>query len=235
MGLTLGNLDTRFQLLVGDSASTNQTNRYNALADADMELSRIKGFWRLASHTYTTISSPSMSANSYQLSVPTDLESPHRLYYRRNGIVQDVRGVSPTEWLELSDTSRADYPSVMRFMQTAGTKRIELNVLLSSDFVTTIASLPLEYWKTPTRLSASGDESILPDSLRHHILPMAAWFYGLAQHDPLLVTTLRPEMERAKAEVLKFDLEHVSRARQLRPVQGYAPEDDESLTSDYAN
>lgn len=236
MGLTLGNLDTRFQQLVGDSSSTNQTARYNAIADADVELSAIHGFWGVRSHTYTTTSSPSMASSSYQLAAPTSpaLESPYRLYYRESGIVKDVAFKSRAEWLEMSDTSQEDYPRWASLVQTSSGKQIELDRKLSSAFVANIASLVLEYFIEITRMTASGNESILPDSLRHHILPIAAVFYGTSQGDHVLVDQMRQEAERAREAVLRYDIEHLARARQVRPSPAYAPSDEGISGGDYA-
>lgn len=235
MPLTLGNLDTRFQFLVGDTSSGSQTNRYNALADADVELSSIKGFWRVRSHAYTTSSSPAMAAGDTRLSVPTSpaFELPYRLYYRESGIVKDVLFKSRSEWLELSDTSQSDYPRWACLVQTASGKSIDLDRQLSAAFISNIATLTLEYFIEITRLSASGNESILPDSLRHHILPVAAVFYGTAQGDGNLVERMRPEAERAREAVLRFDIEQTARPRQIRPMDSYAPADMASTGTDY--
>lgn len=234
-GLTLGNLDTRFQQLVGDATSGEQTNRYNALADADVELSSIRGFWRQRAFTYTSASSPAMASGSYQLSVPTSpaFESPYRLYYRDSGIVQDVMFKSRSEWLALSDTSQSDYPRWASMVQTASGMKIELDRKVSSTFISAIASLILEYWIQITRLAASGDESILPDSLRHHILPVAGVMYAAGQGDRELVALLTPLAELAREAVLRFDIEHTSRPRQVRPSMAYAPEDGDRETTDY--
>lgn len=235
MGLTLTNLDTRLGFLVGDSLSGSQANRYNAIADADVELSSIKGFWRVRSHDYTTVSSPSMAANSYQLSTPTspNFEEPYRLYYRESGIVRDVRFISRAEWLERSDTARADYPSFATLVQTATTKRIDLNCLLSSAFVANITTLYLEYFIEVTRLASGSDESILPNNLRHYIVPLAGYFFARAQGDNALADRLREDGERAREAVLRYDAEHLSRPRQIRPINSYAASDSDGMTQDY--
>ena len=93
--------------------------------------------------------------------------------------------------------------------------------------------MTLEYWISITRLAAAGDESILPDSLRHHIVPLAGVFYARAQGDASLATQLLADAERAKEAVLKFDILRLSRPRQIRPQAAYAPSDASDLSTDY--
>lgn len=237
MGLTLGNLDTRFKQIVGDATTTSETDRFQALADADVELSSIKGFWRVRGHDYTISSSPAMAANSYQLTVPTSpaFESPYRLYYRESGVAKEVKVISRMEWLERSNLSIADYPRFACIFQTASGKRLDLDRLLSSAFVANIATLTLEYFIEITRLTTSAEESILPDSLRHHILPVAGVRYALGQGDLALADRLRPDAELAREAVLKFDIEHIGRPRQIRPLNSYGPQDGDEITSDYGS
>ena len=235
MGLTLSDLNTRLQDLVGDESSTSDAKRIRAIADASVELSSIKGYWRVRSHTYTTTSSPAMASNSYQLSVPTSpaFEAVARLYYRESGLVRDVRVISRSEWLERSDIAQADYPSFASIVQTASAKRIDLNVMLSSAFVTNVAALELEYFIEITRLSAASDESILPDTLRHHIVALAGMFFARFQGDHQLANSLKEDAERAREAVLRFKIEHTNRPRQIRPITSYAPQDADVFTSDY--
>lgn len=235
MGLTLANLNTRLQMLVGDTTSGEDANRVNALADADVELSSIKGHWRVRSHAYTTVSSPSMAADSYQLNTPTSpaFDSPFRLYYRDSGIVKDVKIKSRSEWLALSDTSQSDYPRWFRVAQTASTTQLELDRKLSSAFVANIGTLTLEYYIAITRLSGTSDESILPDNLRLYIVPVAGHLYALGQGDVALADRLRVEAERARDAVRLYDLEFQARPRQIRPTGAYAPGDLETDTGDY--
>lgn len=239
MALTLANLETRLKFICQDSnaSSTAQTNRYNALADADVELSAIRGFWRVKSFAYTSSSSPAMTAGSATLAASTgsltDFESPFRLYYRENGQVRDVAFVSDSEWLDRSDTTQSDYPSFARLTQSGSTKTIQLDRLLSSTFVSSIATLTLEYWISITRLASSSDESILPDTLRHHIVPLAGLFYARAQGDAVLAKELEGDAERAREAVLRFDIQRLSRPRQIRPQAAYAPSDSGDTSTDY--
>ena len=237
MSLTLSDLDTRLGVLVGDTSSGAQTNRRRAIADADVDLSAIRGYWRVRLHDYTSSSSPAMTANSNQLSVPTSpaFEAPYRLFYRDNGLVHDVRVISYTEWLTRSDTSRADAPTWATVVQTASALRLDLDVQLSSTFVTQIGTLTLAYLAEITRMSSGSDTSVLPDSLRQHILPVAGYQYALSQGDLALARELKSDAELAREAVLRWDLDHLNRPRQLRPATSYAPadSDEDGVTSDY--
>lgn len=223
--------------LVGDTQSGSVTDRKRAVNDGYVELCALaaKAYWRVRSHDYTSSSSPAMTAGSHQLSVPTSpaFESPYRLYFRENGMVRDVPFISRSEWLDRSDTSQSGYPSNASLVQTASAKRIDLDVLLSSEFVSNIATLTLEYFIEVTRLSADADEPILPESLRHHILPVAGYLYALGQGDLALADRLKLDMELAKEAVRVFDVTHVARPRQIRPTTSYAPSDGDEVTTDY--
>lgn len=227
MGLALSDLNTRLQDLVQDSSSASDAQRVRALADADVELSSIKGYWRVRSHDYTSSSSPAMTAGSNQLTVPSSpaFEAPYRMYYRESGYVREVKFKSKSEWLELSNLSLSDYPRWACLVQTASSQRIDLDRLLSSDFVNSIGTLTLDYFIGITRLSASGDESILPDSLREHIVPIAARKFALSQGDRNLANDLKEDAERAREAVLRWDIEHISRPRQIRTSGAYSPSD----------
>ena len=240
MGLSLGNLNTRLQFIIQDkgSASSLDTDRVNALADADVELSSIKGFWHVRSHDYTTTSAPAASANRQTLAVPPSLafEEPSVLYYRQNGAPRIVRFLGHRAWLLRSNTAaaQASYPRWAKVVQTASAKVLHLDRPLSSDFVSQIGTLTLDYFIEITRLSAPGDASLLPDSLRHHIVAYAALLWGLAQGDQLLVANMKVEAERAREAVLRYDIEHTSEPRQIRPMGGYEPQDAaEAVDEDY--
>ena len=183
-----------------------------------MELAQIRGVWRKRS---TTIS---LTSGTYQYNAPADFDSAFRLYYRDSGRFVDIEILSDEEWLERSATRSTDAgtPRYARLTQTSATQQqIELNVPPSASFVTTTASLTLEYWIEVTRLSAASAELLLPANLRHHVGYYGAYLFALGQGDFALSDRLEKRALFGRAEVLRHDISRTGRARKIRPVRAY--------------
>ena len=212
--------------LVGDTQSGSVIDRKNAINQAYVELASIKGFWRKRSYDYTSASSVPLVDGTRTYAAPTTsgavFDSPYRLYYRRSGRYVDVPFLGDEEFLMRSATQTSDKgdPQFARLTQTSA-MQIELDRNISQTFINQTGTLTLEYWIRVVHLSGDTDQPILPGNLRHHILPVAGVYYAMGQGDTNLVTMLRPEADRARATILKFDLTRTGRPRQLRPRGGY--------------
>lgn len=215
--------------LVGIRDNTTDVNaRKNAVNQAYVELAGlIKGYWRRRSFDYTGSSSPALTSGTRAYSVPTTsgavFDTAGRLYYRESGVVVDVRLLGDAEWLERSATRSVDtgYPQYARIVQTSSATQIELNRGVNQAFIDTVTTLTLEYFIAIAHLSGDTDTTVLPRNRVHLILPLAAWWYAITQGDHQLANQLKPEAERARAEMLKHDLTRTGRPRQLRPAYSY--------------
>ena len=215
--------------LVGLRDNTTDINaRYNAVNWAYVELAgHLKGYWRRRSFDYTSSSSPALTAGTRAYAVPTTagaaFDTAGRLYYRSSGVMIDVPIIGDAEWLERSMTRSADagYPDYARIVQTASATQVELNRPVSQAFIDTIGTLTLEYFIAIAHLSAATDTTVLPRNYVHLIIPLAAWWYAISQGDHQLANQLKPEAERARAQVLRHDLTRTGRPRQLRPTYSY--------------
>lgn len=217
-------------------ATTDTAGRQNAVNWAYLELAGIKGYWRRRSSEYTSSSSPALTANTRAYNVPSDYNDPYRVYYRSSGQVIDVPILGDSQWLERSATRNADagYPQYARVVHNGSSFQVELNRPISQAFIDTIGTLTLEYGIRVAQLANATDQPILPPNLRPHILPLAAWKYLLTQGDDGAADRWKPEAERARAEVLKYDLTRTGRPRQLRPAYSYlGTRGRAALTRDY--
>ena len=207
--------------LVGETDAASATDRKRITNDAYVELAGIRGYWRKRS---TTIS---LTAGTSAYNAPSDFADIYRLYYRRNGLYYEVEVLGDKDWLEVSAISSTDLgdPEYARITQTsAAQNQIEISPSPSSNFISAVtASLTLEYFIEITRLVSDSDQPILPANLRHLIVPLAGYFYAVAQGDKLLADSLRIRAIEAKQMVLKHDLTRTGKARRLRPPAGYYP------------
>ena len=219
--IDLSDLRTGVGFLVGDTTSTSQTDRDRVINEAYIELANRRAYWRQRSTTLT------LTAGTVAYDLPSGFDSIFRLYYRQSGRYHDVEIVSDSQWLEVSATRLADagYPEYGRVTQTSATlNQVELTPPPSSGFISNVSStLTLEYFIEIIRLSSATDEPILPANLRHHIIPLAAYKYALAQEAFPLANQLKADSVLAKADILKHDLTRTGRPRQLRPRGTYWP------------
>ena len=220
--------------LVGDTQSASETDRKRIANDAYVELAGIKGWWRKRTGTYTSSSSPALTAAINIYTVPSDFDSPYRLYYREAGGFIDVPFISDSEWLERSATRSTDSgdPAFARLVHDGSNIRIELDKPVSQQFIDRIGTLTLEYWIRITRLSGDSDAPILPANLRHHIVPVAGLKYAKAQGDQVLIESLKEDALKAREAVMRHDLTRTGRARQIRPRGRYYPQSS-SIGRDY--
>ena len=221
--------------LCGDTLASSATLRKKFVNDEYLDLcGLIKGYWRVRSFTYTSTSTPAMATGNTSLSVPTAtaFDSIYRLYFRRNGVVHRVRQRSRSDFLERSDTSSNGDPQDCCVVQTASGLTIAVTPPLSSDFVTNVNALVLEYFIELTRLSGDTDEPVCPEHLRPKIADRAAWRYAQVQGDTTLATQLAPLAAEAREAFLRYDVEHVATPRQLRPIGGYDAQES-SWATDY--
>ncbi len=215
--------DNGLGFLVGDTETNSVNDRKNATNKGYVDLAGIKGYWRLTSSDYTSSSSPALADGTSTYNMPSDYDSPFRIYYRENGVFHDVEIVSDSEWLERSATRSTDKgdPDYVRVKFDGTNYEFELNRPMSSTFISRVGTLTVEYFKKLTLLSNDTDLPVLPPNLRHHILPVAGWWYALGQSDFGLADRLAVEAQRARSEVMKHDLTRTGRSRKLRPRKGY--------------
>lgn len=240
MPLTLDDLAGSAGLgwLIGDTDSSSQTVRYRQINDAYLTKGCGRYYWCKRTFDYTSSSSPALpTANNRVLYVPTAsgsaFDQPYRLYYRQAGVPVDLELLEDQEWLVVSATRSADagYPEFARMGQDSTGVLIELNRPVSQTFIDTIATVTLEYFILPARMTAAGDEPIVPDRLRPYLPVIAAYMVAMAQNDANLIASLTRRLgqsltsayEEACAAFRRFDLHRTGRSRVLRPRYVYAP------------
>lgn len=217
---------------VQDTDTSSAADRKKAANDAYVELASIRGKWRLGSTTYTSATSPALTADTATYNLPDNFDSHFRTYYREVGRYVDIEVVSDSEWLIRSATRTSDSgdPKSARIKQTSSTQdAIEFSPAPSAGFVSRIGTITVEYWKEITRLVEDTDEPILPANLRHHIIPVGAYKYAIGQGDDSLINRLvTPQgrsrlslLEEAYAAVMRHDLTRTGRARKIRPAYNY--------------
>ena len=198
-------------------------DRDHCINNAYLWLNSVRAFWRKRSTTITLV------AGQVAYDLLAGFSDIYRLYYRRSGIYYEVEVLGDEAWLEVSATQTTDAgdPRYARVTQTSATQnQIELTPPPSSNFISAVSStLTLEYFIELTRLTGATDELILPANLRHYVEYAAAYEYCLGQGDLTLADRLKVKMEESKALVMKHDLTRTGKARQLRPVAGYYPDD----------
>lgn len=214
--------------LVQDTQPGSVVDRKNCVNRSYFETAGfLKAYWRRREFAYTGSSTPALQANVRVYNTPTTsgavFEDVGRLYYRSTGRVVDVKFLGDAEWLERSATRDADagYPDYARLVQTSSAVRIELNRPIIQSFIDTIGTLTLEYHIALALLSADTDTTVLPRNTAHLILPLAAWYYGIAQGDFGLADRMLIKAQEAKATLLRKDFTRTGRPRQLRPAHNY--------------
>lgn len=240
MGLTLDDLagTNGLGFLIGDTTSTSQADRYRRLNDAYLTKGCGRYFWCKRSFDYTPASTPALATSGNRiLYTPTasgsDFDRPYRLYYRQAGRPVDLELLEDDEWLQFSATRTADagYPEFARLAQDSTGIHLELNRPLSQGFIDSIATITLEYFIVPARMTASGNEPIVPDRLRPGLVTIAAYEYAMAQGDVALQASITRKLgqslttayEEACAAFRRHDLTRTGRSRVLRPRDSYAP------------
>ena len=223
--LQLSDVRTGVMFLTQDTRTdaTTVADRDHCINNNYLWLNSIRAYWRKRSTTVTLV------ANQVAYNLGTDFSDIYRLYYRQSGVYYEVEVLGDEAWLEVSATATTDSgsPRFARVTQTSTTQnQIELTPPPSANFISaTSSTLTLEYFIERTRLSGATDELILPATLRHYVEYGAAYEYCLGQGDLTLADRLKEKAEESKALVMKHDLTRTGKARQLRPVAGYYPDD----------